>query len=383
MTPKKPEIPDQNAPRTEKSADESTSMKREPTGPRGRPDEVMPPHAADDALLRWDELDEQLLGMLAEDPERGWRLRKLQDADGWLRGRAAESAKKAGGPALLVCPPPEDLYDFGQGPGAASLSAERRASIDRHLATCLECERFVRTLESAPPSPLIRGLPVEVEDAEVVPEVREPRRRRLRLVPVLAASAAAVVLFFGARALMTPATMRFPEAPLLRGSAGGPVYFPRDRVLLPSAEVAQLFPALATPVMFEVEAQSEVDEYRFDYLRHEGGAIGRDVRLDRQVVSSHTVLARIPKEAGRFTFDAWVVRRGLDQQLGTRDFQVVLDPAIEASLRALADRSDVDRTLAAVHALHDAGYWTDARALARSLPQSRERDSYLGQLPGR
>ena len=36
---------------------------------------------------------------------------------------------------------------FGQGPGASPMSLERRDQIDRHLATCRECEQFVATLE--------------------------------------------------------------------------------------------------------------------------------------------------------------------------------------------------------------------------------------------
>ncbi|MDZ4773827.1 MAG: hypothetical protein SGI72_11920 [Planctomycetota bacterium] len=358
-------------------------MRFESNGPRGRPDEVLAPHTADDALLRWDDLDEQLLRMLAEDPERGWRLRKLQDADGWLRSRASDVARKASGPALLVCPPPEDLYDFGQGPGASSLSADRRASIDRHLATCLECERFVETLESAPPSPLIFGLPVEEELEEEPTPVVPPRRRGLRLVPLLASAAAAVLLFLAVRAVVTPETLRFPEAPLLRGSAGGAVHYPRGRVLLPSAEVALLFPSLSAPLRLEVEPQAEGGEYRFIYSRLEGGAIGRDTKVDEIVSTSPTAESKWLKEPGRFTLTAWVTHNGLYKQLGKHDFQVVADLNIEANLLALAERSPVERTLAAVHVLHAAGYVTDAHELARTLPPSVERDRYLDQVPGR
>jgi hypothetical protein len=358
-------------------------MSFDTNGPRGRPDDKLAPHTAEDALLRWDELDEQLLKVLADDPERGWRLKKLQDADGWLRDRAGDAARKAA-PALLVCPPPEDLYDFGGGPGANSLSAERRSSIDRHLATCLECERFVRTLESVPPSPLIHGLPsaTEIDELET-PPARAPRRRGLRLVPLLASAAAVLVLFFGVRSLLTPARLSFPDAPLLRGSAGGPVLFPRERVLLPSAELAAAFPALAAPVRFEVEAQAGADHYLFELYRHEGKAIGRDVRIGDQVAAGNSAVAQTPKAEGRFKFSAWVVRNGRDQHLGEHDFQVVTDPALESSLRALSGDSTVERTLAAVHVLDAAGYLTDARELARTLPPSPERDRYLAQVPGR
>ncbi|MBL8860115.1 MAG: hypothetical protein JNL28_16515 [Planctomycetes bacterium] len=359
-------------------------MNRELNGPRSRPDDLRDPHTANDALLRWDELDEQLLRMLSEDPERGWRLRKLQDADGWLRRRATEAARKAVGPALLICPPPEDLYDFGQGPGANLLTPERRASIDRHLATCLECERFVTTLSTAPPSPLVGGMPEEAPAPieRAAPTITVPRRR-LRLVPVLATAAAVVVIFFGVRSLMTPAATSFPEGPLLRGAAGGPLLYPRERVLLPSAEVAALFPALNAPLRFEVEPQPEADSYRFDLFRHEGGAFGRDVKLEGAAVAANSFVARAPREAGRFTFEVWVTRRGLDQRLGARDFQIATDAALESDLLALRTAPESERTLQAVVLLHEAGYVADARELARTLPESPDRDRYLSQSPGR
>jgi hypothetical protein len=202
-------------------------------------------------------------------------------------------------------------------------------------------------------------------------------------VPALAAAAAVVVLFFGVRAYLTPARLVFPEAPLLRGAAGGPVCFPRDRVLLPSAEVAKQFPALAAPVRFEVEAQADAEQYLFQLYRHEGQALGRDVRIENQSSATPTLVARTPKSTGRYTFDAWVVRHGRDQRLDARDFQIVADPAVEARLGEITSGSALERTLAAVHVLHSAGYLTDARELARTLPESPERDRYLAQLPGR
>src|SRR4029079_14369863 len=142
--------------------------------------------------------------MLAEDPERGRRLRKLQDADGWLRARAADAARKTGGSALLECPEAEELYDFGQGPGATTLSQARQDAIDRHLATCRECEQFVETLTSAPVPPMVLGLPEEdredlpVDPAWVRPTPVIPLRRkgprRFLVGGGLAAAAAVVVM---------------------------------------------------------------------------------------------------------------------------------------------------------------------------------------------
>lgn len=390
MSAKSPDFPDQSAPRSPGPADLGKPMTHDKNGLRDQSPDLQSPQAADDALLRWDELDEQLLRLLAEDPERGRRLRKLQDADGWLRARATEAARKASGPALLLCPPAEDLYDFGQGPGASSLSLARREAIDRHMATCLDCERFVATLAAPPPSPLILGLPAESdqEDEAPAPEIEPiplPVRpaRRLRLWPAVTAAAALVALVVIVQERTTPASSHFPTAVLLRGSAGGPVLFPREHVLMASAQVRALFPALASPLEFEVEPQEGADQYRFDVFRHEGGAFGRDVALERLPSAEPRVTARQSRELGRFTFKAWATVRGLDQRLGARDFEVVADAALDQKLQALSNRSEPDRTLAAVGLLHEAGFVTDARALARTMPMSAERDRYLGQSPGR
>jgi hypothetical protein len=243
----------------------------------------------------------------------------------------------------------------------------------------------VRTLESAPPSPLVHGLPAAEEelDEPAPPAAPAPRRVGPRLLPLLASAAAVVLLFLGVRSLMTPSTLHFPETPLLRGSAGGPVYFPRDRVLLPSADIAALFPALASPVRIEVEGQAEADSYRFEIQRLEGKAFGTTTRYELVVGAAPIDVAKKPKELGRYTLEAWVVRRGLDQKLGAHDFQIVADAAVESRLRALFDRAEPGRTLDAVLVLHEAGFVTDARELARALPQSAERDLYLGQIPGR
>lgn len=382
------EIPDSGAPSRRESSDESTSMSREQNGPRGRHADLRAPHTADDALLRWDELDEQLLRMLDEDPDRGWRLRKLQDADGWLRQRATEALVRTAGPALLVCPPPEDLYDFGQGPGAGTLTGERRTAIDRHLATCLECERFVATLATAPPSPIVFDPPVEAVVAVEAPDPDPivplaPSRRHVRLLPVLTAAAAVVIAFLALRVPSDVRSLEFPTSPVLRGAAGGPLYFPRDRVLLPSADLAALFPALEHAVRMEVEPQSEVSSYRFELSSHSGRAFGETRLVDRQFAATNEVEARAPRTAGHFTWDVWVERNGFPHQLGTRDFHVAADAGLEKALLALAEEREPERTLAAVRILHAAGYVTDARELARTLPPSAERDRYLSQSPGR
>ena len=79
---------------------------------------------------------------------------------------------------------------------------------------------------------------------------------------------------------------------------------------------------------------------------------------------------------GHYTWEAWATVDGLERLLGERDFEVVRDEDVRANLASL---SDLER----VHALHEAGWWTDARALARRMHPSVGRDAYLDGTPGR
>ena len=58
-------------------------------------------------------------------------------------------------------------------------------------------------------------------------------------------------------------------------------------------------------------------------------------------------------------------------------------PGETEELLALADRAEPERSLAAVNLLHAKGFLTDARAIARSMPASPERDAYLSRARGR
>ncbi len=79
---------------------------------------------------------------------------------------------------------------------------------------------------------------------------------------------------------------------------------------------------------------------------------------------------------GHYTWEARATVNGLEQPLGERDFEVLQNEAFLQELNGQEARKRI-------RSLHAAGYLTDARALARRLPPSSERDSYLGSNPGR
>lgn len=389
MSAKTPENPQQGAPLERDAADLGTSMNRDANGHGQQAADLTNPQAADEALIAWDDLDEQLLTMLAEDPEHGRRLRKLQDADSWLRSRAAESARRTGGSALLECPTAEDLYEFGQGPGGSSLTPARRDAIDRHLATCRECEKYVETLTVPPPPPLLLGLPDDEADEDVPSwtaptPVRPLKKRGPRrvMVGVGLAAAAAVVAVIGLRSLETP-KLHFPQAPILRGSAGGPILYPRGHVLMPSAEVKALFPVLGEKIEYQIEPRSGASQYRLLFMQHEPGAFGKDILVKRQDTPETNGFAPIPFAQGNYTLQAWAVVNGLDQRWGEHGFDIGANKQLDGLLLNLGSMSEPERTMSAIQLLDSRGYACDARALARTLPPSPARDEYLSQSPGR
>jgi hypothetical protein len=116
---------------------------------------------------------------------------------------------------------------------------------------------------------------------------------------------------------------------------------------------------------------------------NDGSAFGVNKTLWKQDARSATFTADRELKPGHYTWDAWAVENGLDQSLGTRDFEVVADAAVTAKLLAIADRAEPERSLEAVRILHESGFGTDARRIARSMQPTPERDAYLNQVPGR
>jgi len=374
-------------------------MKSAPNGPGSSPrplriEDLQDVARAEDALSRWDELDPALLEAIAAHPQHGPRLAMLRRADRWLgKGLGLETIEG-------TCPTAEELYDYGRGPGYGPLPSARRAEIERHLVACHECEAHVETLAIPPPVPLdfpsslpVRNrIPTPVRAARPTPSpileetVERPRFRALpRYAPL--AVAAALVLALGIWIGILPsgsATRGFPTAPLLRGSSGGPLYFPRERVLRPGPEVAKLFPALGRALVFEVEPQPDATAYSIDVARHGEDAFAVEGEVVAELSGdAPTIRSTIELEPGTYTWTSRVVVRGLARELGARDFAIVLDPELETQLGNLRELDEPARSLEAVRILHERGYVADARAIARAMPASPDRDAYLGQVPGR
>ncbi|MCY2960103.1 MAG: hypothetical protein NTY35_08050 [Planctomycetota bacterium] len=375
-------------------------MKNTSNGPRFSPADLQnDPKAAHDALLHWDEQSEQILRLLAEHPEHGGRLDTLQRADGWLRQRAADSivartqnGEHGPGPASLACPSADELYDFAAGPGASPLRRDRQLAIDRHLAACASCDSFVATLATAPPSPLILGLDESVDAApdtshdQPAPIRRFPMRRVL--VPI--AAAAAIVLAIGVWRAFTPTTTRaaWPAAPLLRGETADALLWPRGRILERSESLARVAPALATAIPFELGPTARLGSadaagYRLQVFRTEGGAFDAPTAVAEWSPTSAASASPVLFAAGHYTWKAWTRERGLDVELGSRDFEVVPAEAVLRELAAILESGGPDAGVRAVALLDARGFRADARALARTLPPSPERDAYLGRTPGR
>jgi hypothetical protein len=376
-------------------------MKAPPNGPGFDPrqlsiEDLRDPGKAEEALAHWDELAPALLTAIETHPQHGPRLAKLRRADRWLATRA-QTLRPAG-----PCPSPEELYDYGRGPGYGPLSSVRKSEIERHLARCGECEGIVETLATPPPVPLEAPSREEVltaggerprsgdrNAADGSEFGKRPARRRLRslprLVPLLVA--ASLILALGVWIALIPSgseTLIFPQAPLLRGSSGGPLFFPRDRVLHATAEAKAAFPALAGGLMFEIEPQANATMYRVDVARHGDDAFAA---VEQSIVKLESALPFVKATEelapGHYTWVLRVVVRGLLQEPGARDFEVVEDAELCKQLAELVSRPEPGRSLTAVRMLHEQGYLSDARAIARTMPPSRELDTYLGQVPGR
>lgn len=312
----------------------------------------------EEALVHFDELDASSLERLEDHPAHGPTLSLLREAEAWL----AEAGPEAF--ALGPCPPAEALYDLGRGPGFHPLPPGEEASLAEHVERCADCTALLTSLKCAPP------LPLAVSEPPL--SVVRPRRQPHRLV-LIAAAASLLLATFVLPGLLEDPLSGLPETPLYRGQASESLFFPRgpllDRGELPST------------LDFELAEVAGAEEYRIEIFRHAGGAFDSG-----ELVSTHTPgtnhLERETLPIGHYTWRAWARVKGLEQDLGARDFEVRANPELLARLGRLEDDASVAEVVEEIRLLDQAGFLTDARALARSLPESEERDAYL-RPPGR
>lgn len=325
------------------------------------------------ALLHWDELDETSRRALSSHPLHGRRLDALQLAEAWLEDHLESDAP----PAVAHCPDSEELYDYARGPGARPLAAERRAQLDRHLVRCRPCESAARGLAMRPPAP-IEDLPrlegLDAVDRELVRRLAAPipvanpagRPALLRWAPLAAAASLVAVAAIGWNDDASPL---LPETEPVRGLESGALVSPAGPVLsVPADAATALLPAGAT-VVFELAPREGATRYAAEVFALSSGALDAGERV-RDLSGTDPLLGALQLPPGRYTWRAFATVNGLDVDLGAREFEVVRDEAIAAALRG----ADAVRAIAA---LHEAGFRSDARRLARALPAGEERDRYL------
>jgi len=353
-------------------------MKPQDVGPRAR--KFQDPGAAIEALVHWDELSEADLREIEADPHLAPRLEMLRSAEDWLGN---------GGAAQSGCPSSEELYDYAGAPGHAPLSAETTLRIDEHLFSCTACEELLLTLASTPPSPLVlEPAPVTIppprrRDPPALAPILElaPRKPRRRIERLALACAASLVAGFALWKVIDgrESALQLPSAPLLRGDSETALQYPRGPLL----DSASWMPASALALRFELQPVADAESYRVEILRHSGGAFD----VGEKAGELHGALAELVLTTrpapGEYTWRAYASVHGLERELGSRDFEVRADPALAERLASAAGSSENARTSERIRILHDSGDWTDARALARTLPPSAERERYLGQVPGR
>lgn len=338
------------------------------------PLESATPDQLTEALLHWDELEDSELVQLASHEETAGKLGALRTVEAWMREIGERADAEAPTPDPAHCPPAEELYDFGRGPGFGLLDEEREARIADHVAACSSCSEILTSLQTPPPLPL--DLPVAAP--KPLENLEEPARPlpsshtwRPFLVAASLAGIALVPFYFGTRG----ATVRdLPVAENFRGPESGEgLLFPRGRVVAASTAEAD---ALVAKPTFEVKAVANAQEYRLDVFEYDGGAFDGGARL-HSLRSSSPLIECGPLQAGYFTWKAWALVDGLERPLGDREFQVVEAPELAERLRELGDQPSESDLVELIIDLVAADFEADARDVARRLPDSPEKKRFL------
>jgi hypothetical protein len=300
-------------------------------------------------------------------PSCGPALGLLEAAEAHLAAAARRSGPRE------ACPSAEDLFDFAKAPGARPLPAGRAAAVAAHLERCAECSDLRASLAARPPVPLI---------VDALPQETPPRHLRLlRLAPLAAAAAVVLALLLQMRrdedspALAAgPSAIEFPAAEVLRGDQGGALAWPRGALLSP--------PAAGAGLTFELDLPERAGRWRVRLLGREDDPFtqGRELFVLEGEGATAQAEALPP---GAYTWEAWTEVDGLEVPLGRRDFDVRDDAATRAELAELATLPEPQRSTRTLALLAARGYHADARAWARTLPPSSERDAFLARTPGR
>lgn len=339
------------------------------------------PHTVE-LLARFDEIEPGERATLAADPAASRLLARLEEVDGML-----EVVRRT--PVEVSA---DELYDFGGGPGATALTEERRGEIEAYLAEHPGEAAWVDGLSAGVPVPLdfasdtdatagpaLRALPpldlagdTSDSDGQPVTEAHGtvPRRAPAWVVwAPLAAAALVLAMALGGTTRLNALDGGLPESPVLRSARSEGLLFPRGRVL--AASVDQ--PMYAAQPLFEVARVPGASTYRFELRSGTGGAFGEGQAVWN--AASTAPFATAPAlTAGTYSWSAWAVTNNVERPLGTLDFTVVPGPL---SHYAGVGAESAASTREDVRVLHAAGYLTDARFRARSLPAGPARAKYL------
>jgi hypothetical protein len=259
------------------------------------------------------------------------------------------------------------------------LTTARRAEIDRHLAACAECDSFVETLSSVPPSPLVL---VPAEDSAPTRVQPPSRRAPLWLMTAMAAGLLFVVGIVATSTDRMASSGAFPVVGQLRGQASSELAAPTAKVLVVDRALAERFPALAQGVHLELRSREKATTLRFDVFElGDAVALNGERPLFQQGGAETTCRFRLEDHGLRagatFAWEARATEAGLTKYLGRATVDVVRDDALTQQL--LAASSELD----ALHLLHAGGWRMEALALARAMPPSGPRDRYLEALLAR
>lgn len=320
------------------------------------------------ALIEWDVLSEDEILAVEADPVLAPRLERLRAAEAYLRRGLDERP----------CPTSEELYDLAGGPGARPMEEVLRSELEDHVLHCAACGQLVKTLENAPPSPLVFEGPEDPTEAAgpfadtgqppITDLIPATPARRARWFPIAAAAAVLVGGYGLFKETKVTSASQWPQHVLLRQSAPADLWFPRGPVIHGGLALEE-----GTPT-FEFAVVPGAERYSIFLERNSGDALGTDEeRIEELVGQSNRLAGTVSLEPGHYTWRLWARVNGLDQEIGALDFEVVTaGPALDAAAPAL------DRVVG----LHEAGFLTDARALAATMPHESGRQSYL-EPPGR